>query len=69
MDATIEEVTKRDPKGLYKKAQQGEIKNFTGISSPYQKPSNPDVYIDTAACSAEEAADKIYLALQQRGII
>lgn len=69
VDATIEEVTKRDPKGLYKKAQQGEIKNFTGISSPYQKPSNPDVYIDTAACSAEEAADKIYLALQQRGII
>ena len=46
---------KRDPKGLYKKARTGEIANFTGISSPYEEPENPDLVIDTDALTIEES--------------
>ena len=49
----------RDVKGLYKKARRGELKNFTGIDSPYEEPENPECIIDTVYLSAEEAADKI----------
>ena len=49
----------RDVKGLYKKARRGELKNFTGIDSPYEEPENPECIIDTINLSAEEAADKI----------
>lgn len=49
----------RDPKGLYKKALSGEIKNFTGISAPYEIPENADIILDTEAFSAEECADKL----------
>jgi adenylylsulfate kinase len=49
----------RDPKGLYKKALNGEIKDFTGISAPYQPPANPELIFDTAFISAEECAEKI----------
>ena len=45
VDTSIEECIKRDPKGLYKKAISGEIKNFTGISAPYESPVNPDILI------------------------
>ena len=45
----------RDVKGLYKKARQGEIKNFTGISAPFEAPLNPAITIDTSACSLEES--------------
>jgi len=55
----LEECEKRDVKGLYKKARAGEIPNFTGISSPYEKPVNPDIEIDTSKYSIEEAADII----------
>ena len=49
----------RDVKGLYKKARRGELKNFTGIDSPYEEPENPECVIDTMDLTAEEAADKI----------
>ena len=53
----LEECEKRDVKGLYKKARAGEIPEFTGISSPYEKPVNPDIEIDTSKYSIEEATD------------
>ncbi len=53
----LEECEKRDVKGLYKKARAGKIPNFTGISSPYEKPENPHIEIDTSKYSIEEATD------------
>jgi bifunctional enzyme CysN/CysC len=55
----LEECEKRDVKGLYKKARTGEIPNFTGISSPYEAPINPEVEIDTSKYSLEEATDYV----------
>ncbi|MGH8435612.1 MAG: sulfate adenylyltransferase subunit CysN [Pseudomonas sp.] len=59
IDTSIEVAEQRDPKGLYKKARRGELKNFTGIDSPYEPPEHPDVRIDTCADSAEAAAERI----------
>jgi bifunctional enzyme CysN/CysC len=59
VDAPLAEAEKRDPKGLYAKARQGELKNFTGIDSPYEAPEEPDLRIDTTKVSAEEAAERI----------
>lgn len=53
VDTPIEECEKRDPKGLYKKARAGEIKNFTGLDSPYEIPQNPDLIINTVTTSLE----------------
>jgi adenylylsulfate kinase len=55
VDTSLEECIKRDVKGLYKKAIAGEIKEFTGISSPYEKPSNPTIIISTEEQTPEEA--------------
>jgi len=59
IDTPLEEAEKRDVKGLYKKARAGQLKNFTGIDSPYEPPENPEIRIDTTAMTAEEAADEI----------
>jgi sulfate adenylyltransferase len=59
----------RDPKGLYKKARRGEIKNFTGIDSPYEPPETPEIRIDTAATSADAAAELIVQHLRDAGIL
>lgn len=59
----------RDPKGLYKKARRGELKNFTGIDSPYEAPETPELRIDTALCTAEEAADQVIRTLIELGNI
>ncbi len=59
----------RDPKGLYKKARRGELKNFTGIDSPYEPPENPEILVDTSAMSAEQAAEKIITELRRKGIL
>lgn len=56
----LEECEKRDVKGLYKKVRAGEIPNFTGITSPYEPPVNPQVEVNTTGLSIEEAVDKIY---------
>jgi bifunctional enzyme CysN/CysC len=69
VEATLELAESRDPKGLYRRARRGEIKNFTGIDSPYEPPLNPEVRIDTAALSAEEAADVVIEALVRHGAI
>ncbi len=59
----------RDPKGLYKKARRGELKNFTGIDSPYEVPETPELRIDTTQCTAEEAADQVIRKLVELGNI
>jgi bifunctional enzyme CysN/CysC len=59
VDTPLEEAEKRDAKGLYAKARAGELKNFTGIDSPYEVPENPEIHIDTTKLSADEAADVI----------
>jgi bifunctional enzyme CysN/CysC len=61
----IEECEKRDVKGLYLKARKGEIPNFTGISSPYEKPVEPDIIIDTTGLTIEESVDRIMEKLEK----
>ena len=67
IDAPLEVCMERDPKGLYKKAQAGEIKNFTGFDSPYEAPESPELHIQTADLSAEDAADKVIAELKRMG--
>ena len=57
VNTPLEICEERDVKGLYKKARQGEIKNFTGISAPFEAPLNPAITIDTSACSLEESVN------------
>jgi adenylylsulfate kinase len=65
--ASLETCEARDVKGLYKKARAGEIKNYTGIDSPYEAPKKPELMIDTDALSIEEAVDAVMQLLRQRG--
>lgn len=67
--ASLETCIKRDPKGLYKKAKQGEIKNMTGISSPYEEPQNPEVILDTEINSAEKCLDILVSNIKQLGYL
>ena len=66
VDTPLAEAESRDAKGLYAKARAGELKNFTGIDSPYEPPETPEIRIDTTKLSAEEAADLIVEELQKR---
>jgi bifunctional enzyme CysN/CysC len=59
IDTPLADAESRDVKGLYKKARAGQLKNFTGIDSPYEAPENPEIHIDTTAMTAEEAAEAI----------
>ena len=59
VDTPLEVCEQRDVKGLYAKARKGELPNFTGISSPYEVPQDPEIRIDTTQLSAEEAAEQI----------
>jgi bifunctional enzyme CysN/CysC len=63
----LEIAEQRDPKGLYKKARRGELKQFTGIDSPYETPENAEVVIDTAVLSVQESADSLYRHLNTMG--
>jgi adenylylsulfate kinase len=65
----VEDCEKRDPKGLYKKARAGEIKEFTGISAPYEEPEHPEIVIDTAQLSVEEATMQLVAELQRRNVV
>jgi len=65
----IEELTKRDVKGLYEKAMRGEIKNFTGVSDPYEEPLNAEVVVETDKESEEESTAKIIKTLELMGYI
>ncbi|MEE8387491.1 MAG: adenylyl-sulfate kinase [Acidiferrobacterales bacterium] len=64
----VEVCEQRDVKGLYKKARTGEIKDFTGISAPYDEPQNPDLIIDTDKQSLTESTDKVLQLLLGKGI-
>jgi len=66
VDTPLEEAERRDEKGLYAKARSGELKNFTGIDSPYEPPEVPEIHIDTTKLSAEAAADLILEELLKR---
>lgn len=59
----------RDPKGLYKKARAGEIKEFTGISAPYEEPENAEVLLDTGSLSLDQCVDKLLQVLEEKQII
>jgi bifunctional enzyme CysN/CysC len=63
VDAPLVVAEQRDPKGLYRKARRGELKHFTGIDSPYEKPENPEIVIDTTSMSVQESADCLYRLL------
>jgi len=69
IDTPLGIAEERDPKGLYKKARRGDLKNFTGIDSPYEPPETPDIHIDTTKLSAEHAADEIVQKLEDLGIL
>ncbi|AXS42239.1 sulfate adenylyltransferase subunit CysN [Breoghania sp. L-A4] len=69
VDTPLEECKKRDPKGLYKKAAAGEIKNFTGIDSPYEVPENAEIRVDTTEGAPDVVADRIIAELKARGIV
>jgi adenylylsulfate kinase len=67
--ASLETCEARDVKGLYKRARAGEIKNYTGIDSPYEKPENPELVIDTDQQSLEESMSNILDFLKSNGVI
>jgi adenylylsulfate kinase len=69
INASVETCAERDPKGLYKKAYAGEIKEFTGVSDPYEAPENPEIVCDTEAEEPEDSAAKLIAYLEQRGLI
>ena len=69
MNTPIEDCERRDPKGLYKKARNGEIKNFTGIDSDYEVPTSAEITIDSVALNIEECADKVIHYLKNNKII
>lgn len=69
MKCSIEELTRRDVKGLYKKALAGEVKNFTGISDPYEPPDNPEVVCDTAMETPLQSHDKVIKKLEEMRFI
>ncbi|MBX3694221.1 MAG: adenylyl-sulfate kinase [Steroidobacteraceae bacterium] len=67
VDTTLEAAESRDAKGLYAKARRGELANFTGIDSPYEPPGHPELRIDTATTTPEEAADLVIACLERAG--
>jgi bifunctional enzyme CysN/CysC len=69
VDCPLEVCKERDTKGLYKKAEEGEIANFTGVSAPYEEPEAPEVVVDTEADDVEACVDQIIEVLEDEGII
>lgn len=69
IDTPISECEKRDPKGLYKKARAGEIKDFTGIDSPYEAPENAEIVIKNINVSIDDAANEVIEFLDSRGYL
>jgi len=69
VDTPLEVCEQRDPKGLYRKARRGELRNFTGLDSPYERPSNPELILDALSNSAGDLADGIIHFMQQRGLL
>lgn len=69
VECPLEVAEERDPKGLYKKARAGEIKNFTGIDDPYEAPVNPELVLNTAELTLEQEVQAILDYLRERGIL
>ncbi len=69
VDCTLAEAEKRDPKGLYKKARAGEIKNFTGIDDPYEAPENPEIHLRTDQMTLEEEVAVVIAYLENQGLL
>ena len=69
VDCSLEEAEKRDPKGLYKKARAGEIKNFTGIDDPYEAPENPEIHLHTDQMTLDEEVAMIIHYLESNGFL
>ena len=69
VDCPLSEAEKRDPKGLYKRARAGEIKNFTGIDDPYESPYNPEIHLHSDKMTLEEEVSIIINYLKDKGII
>lgn len=69
VDAPLEVCERRDPKGLYKKARAGEIKNFTGIDDPYERPEHAELTLDAAEKTPDRLAAEVVTFLEQRGVI
>jgi len=69
VDATVETCEQRDPKGLYKKARAGEIKNFTGISDPYEAPEKPELVLDSNNKGIEELTNEVIAYLEKNGYL
>ena len=69
VDCSIDELTRRDVKGLYKKALAGEIPNFTGVSDPYEAPEAPEIRVNSETQSEEESFAQIISYLEQRGLV
>ena len=66
VNCSVTKCEERDVKGLYKKARNGEIKNFTGIDSPYEIPKNPNLIVDTEKENINESVDKIFIAIKNK---
>ncbi len=69
VDTSLAECERRDPKGLYRKARDGKIANFTGLDSAYEPPADPDIHLRTAEMSVDQEVDIVLQSLQQRGIL
>src|SRR3954463_14247495 len=69
VDASVDECARRDVKGLYEKAFKGEIKEFTGVSDPYEEPVDPELVVDTEEQSAEECAALVVTKLEELGLV
>jgi len=69
VDCPLDEAERRDPKGLYKKARAGQIKNFTGIDDPYEAPNAPELVLKTAEMTLSQEVDAIIELMIQRGIL
>ena len=69
VDTPVQVAEARDPKGLYKKARRGELKNFTGVDAPYEAPEHPEIRIETVAVQPEAAVDRIVAYLVENKII
>lgn len=69
VDCPLDVVAQRDVKGLYRKARNGEIPQFTGVSDPYEPPLNPEVRVDSSRETAVESADRIWAKLEELGLI
>lgn len=69
LDTPLEECERRDPKGLYRKARAGQLRNFTGIDSPYEEPLSPTIRLETVGRSAEECAEQVIAYLSRAGFL